>query len=360
VSGLQYTMAFDKLWFLPADITLGSDFSYHALDERMPSYNRLIMEDVNVTSLFAQSDWKNKQVGFLLGARLDKHNLLQQPIFSPRVTARYNPIGDLSLRASYARGFRAPEIFDEDLHLSAAAGEIVIVQRADNLRTEHSHSLSTSADWYRSFGQVQFNLLVEGFYTRLSNVFILEDLGQNNEGYFVRERRNGDGAVVQGVNLEGTLVPGTRTRLQFGFTFQQGRYDEAIEWSSSDDTSPTRDILRSPNRYGYFSATRELFQNLDLALTGTYTGSMLTPHFAGYIPADELKATDYFLDVNLKISYRVKLSTANSILVSVGMNNVLDSYQKDFDKGFLRDGGYIYGPSLPRTYFVGIKLGNLF
>ena len=41
---------------------------------------------------------------------------------------------------------------------------------------------------------------------------------------------------------------------------------------------------------------------------------------------------------------------------SAGIKNVLDQYQKDLDLGPLRDAGYIYGPNLPRTYFVGLKI----
>jgi outer membrane receptor for ferrienterochelin and colicins len=28
----------------------------------------------------------------------------------------------------------------------------------------------------------------------------------------------------------------------------------------------------------------------------------------------------------------------------------------DFDKGADRDSGYIYGPSLPRSFFAGVKI----
>jgi outer membrane receptor for ferrienterochelin and colicins len=42
-----------------------------------------------------------------------------------------------------------------------------------------------------------------------------------------------------------------------------------------------------------------------------------------------------------------------------GVQNILNSYQKDFDIGIDRDSKYIYGPSRPRSYFIGIKLSNL-
>jgi aspartyl aminopeptidase len=39
-----------------------------------------------------------------------------------------------------------------------------------------------------------------------------------------------------------------------------------------------------------------------------------------------------------------------------GIQNIFNAYQKDFDRGANRDSGYIYGPSLPRSWFVGAKI----
>lgn len=36
--------------------------------------------------------------------------------------------------------------------------------------------------------------------------------------------------------------------------------------------------------------------------------------------------------------------------------NIFNSYQKDFDQGPDRDSGYIYGPALPRSVTVGVKV----
>ena len=38
------------------------------------------------------------------------------------------------------------------------------------------------------------------------------------------------------------------------------------------------------------------------------------------------------------------------------VQDILNSFQKDFDCGEDRDSGYIYGPTLPRSFFFGIKL----
>ena len=44
------------------------------------------------------------------------------------------------------------------------------------------------------------------------------------------------------------------------------------------------------------------------------------------------------------------------INLHAGVKNIFNAYQKDFDKGELRDSGYLYGPSLPRSLVVGMGL----
>lgn len=75
-----------------------------------------------------------------------------------------------------------------------------MIRQAENLREEKSHSVSLSADMYRRFGAFQCNLLLEGFYTRLNHVFVLEEIGKDEEhNAVIKERRNGQGAEVAGV-----------------------------------------------------------------------------------------------------------------------------------------------------------------
>jgi outer membrane receptor for ferrienterochelin and colicins len=86
---------------------------------------------------------------------------------------------------------------------------------------------------------------------------------------------------------------------------------------------------------------------------------MKVPHFEGYIEADAIETTPSFLDINLKISYDFKLAQQSKLRLEAGVQNILNSYQQDFDKGIFRDAGYMYGPMKPRTFFVGLKMGNL-
>jgi outer membrane receptor for ferrienterochelin and colicins len=297
-------------------------------------------------------------MNILLGGRLDKHNLLDKAVFSPRVTLKYNFTPDLNWRGSYAAGFRAPQAFEEDLHLDAAGGVMKLIEIADDLRPEYSHSLSTSLDYYFKLGNTEVNLLAEGFYTRINDIFILTETGLSPNGHIIVERQNGSGGQVSGINFEGKIAPSTRLQLQFGYTLQQSLYNEPEQWSDDINVAPERRMLRTPNNYGYFSLSANLTRKLLINATGTYTGSMLAPHFAGYIATDRLETTPEFMDVNLKATYDLKLNGI-SLQLSGGVKNIFNSYQKDLDVGPLRDAGYVYGPSIPRTVFISLKFSNL-
>ena len=104
---------------------------------------------------------------------------------------RYNPIPDLSLRASYSEGFRAPQTYDEDLHVAAVGGEVTLIQVAKDLKTERSRSYSASVDYYTAWGPVQINLLLEGFYTSLHNPFVLEEIESDDENKIHTPRTRG-------------------------------------------------------------------------------------------------------------------------------------------------------------------------
>ncbi len=355
LGGVQYNLNMKDFLFLPAVLTLGLENNYNSLQDIMLSYNRTIDQTVNVASLFAQNEWKSPKFSLLLGGRLDKHNLIKNLIFSPRVNVRYNPAEFVNLRIGYSGGFRGPQAFDEDLHVTAVGGDVSLISVSPNLNPEFSNSITASADFYYMFGNVQSNLLIEGFYTRLENTFVLTPTGRDANGNLTFERQNGSGAAVQGVNVEGKVIPSQMLQFQFGATFQSSRYDEAHAWSEDPSIPGEKRLLRAPNQYGYFTATVLPVKPMNISLSGVYTGSMLVPHLAGYIANDRLEKSPDFFDLTLKVSYDFKLGKSTILQLNGGIQNIFNSYQKDFDQGENRDAGYIYGPSLPRTIFVGMK-----
>ena len=355
IGGAQYAYEWANCLFMPAEFTGGAEYSHDNLEDVMIGYNRTIAQKVNIGSVFLQNEWKNTRWSFLVGGRFDKHNLIDHLIISPRANLRYNPTKDINLRLSYSSGFRAPQAFDEDLHITAVGGDVAIIQISPNLKEEKSQSISASADFYNRFGEVQTNFLIEGFYTDLSDVFLLEQIGRDDQNNLLLERRNGEGARVMGINLEGKLAY-EWIQLQAGATLQRSRYKEPEHWSDNPTLKPQKKMFRSPDVYGYVTSSFNPVKKLSLSLTGTYTGSMLVQHFAGYVPEDREEKTPDFVDMSLKLAYDFPLLTSGTLQINAGIQNIFDSYQSDFDKGGSRDAGYVYGPALPRSYFVGCKI----
>lgn len=332
---------------MPADFTAGMEYSQDHLEDNMWGYGRFTDQTVRIGSAYFQNEWKNDKWSFLLGGRLDKHNLIDGIIFSPRVNLRYNPLRNVNLRASYSYGFRAPQAFDEDLHIDNVGGIVSMIRLADGLRVEKSQSVSLSADMYHIWGDWQGNLLVEGFFTDLSDVFALTEIGVE-DGVLIKERRNESGAHVWGGNLEGKIAYKSLWQFQAGVTLQRSRYKEARAWS---ETVPaTRKMLRSPDFYGYFITSCNPYRGLSLSVSGTYTGSMLVEHHAGYISAARTEKTKGFMDVNAKILYDFSIWKHIKLQLNAGVQNMFNAFQNDFDKGPDRDSGYIYGPSSPRCF----------
>lgn len=358
VAGTQYVHSFDKLLFMPSDLTLGGEYNFDGLKDFIIGYDRHFKQNVRIGSFFFQNEWKNKQWSFLVGGRLDKHNLVDHIIFSPRANLRFNPTDNVNLRITYAGGFRAPQAFDEDLHVGVVGGERLVTTLAKNLKEERSNSFSVSADLYHRFGNVQTNLLIEGFYTDLNNVFALRQLSQPDaQGNTVQERYNAYGAKVLGLNIEGKATFTRWFSLQAGVTLQQSHYNEAIAWNDEVPEQKFKKMMRTPNIYGYFTASFTPIKRLTASVTGNYTGSMLVGHAAGS-GVDEPVAvnTPNFMEVNMKLAYDFPIYKYINLQVNGGIQNITNAYQKDFDKGWNRDSGYIYGPSLPRSYFVGVKV----
>lgn len=358
VLGTQYVHSFGRLLFMPSDLTLGAEYNYDGLKDIIHGYDRDFRQKVRIGSFFFQNEWKNDQWSFLVGGRLDKHNMVERVIFSPRVNLRFNPTEDINLRASYAGGFRAPQAFDEDLHVGVVGGERLVTVLAKGLKEERSNSFSLSADFYHKFGNVQANLLVEGFYTDLDNVFALRQLEQPDaQGNTVQERYNAYGAKVLGINIEGKAMFTRWFSLQAGMTLQQSKYDEAIGWNDDVPEQKYRKMMRTPDTYGYFTATFTPLKRFTASLTGNYTGSMLVGHNAGSgVEQPVAVNTPDFFTLNMKLAYDIPVYKYLTLQVNGGIQNITNAYQKDFDKGWNRDSDYIYGPSLPRSYYVGAKI----
>lgn len=357
-AGVQWTHSISKLIFMPSELVAGIEYSYNRLHDVTIGYGHDILQKINIYSGYLQNEWRDEKWGFLVGARIDKHTLIKSPIFSPRVNIRFNPSRAANFRLSYSTGFRSPQAYDEDFHVAIVGGERVVTVLAPELKQESSQSVSASADLYHTFGNVQTNLMVEGFFTDLRNVFALRQLSESDaQGNAVLERYNGSGARVFGLNIEAKAYFYSHFDIQAGVTFQSSRYKKPEVWSDNPDVPAEKRLFRTPDIYGYLTANWEIIPKFRAILTGTLTGPMTVQHLVGSgTDVDLAVRTETFFDASFRLSYRINIFKKVDMEITAGISNIFNSYQRDFDSGPLRDSGYIYGPALPRSLTCGVSL----
>jgi outer membrane receptor for ferrienterochelin and colicins len=255
---------------------------------------------------------------------------------------------ELTFRTSFSTGFRAPQVFDEDLHITQVGGEGMVITNSPNLKEEKSYSISSGFDYGKQIGRNLIQFSLEGFYTQLSDTFILHEIGRIEKARIL-ERINGSGSRVYGFSVEFGLVLGPKFSLASGWTIQRSKLDEP------EPDFNSQEFFRTPNLYGYSNISYKNNKLVNVDLSMEYTGAMKAPHFAGYIDEDRLETTQPFWVVNARLLKSVALTESCKINIFIGVFNIFNSYQKDLDKGVDRDSGYVYGPAKPRSFYAGFE-----
>jgi outer membrane receptor for ferrienterochelin and colicins len=329
--------------------SLGAQYKTDKIKDKATGYNRLIEETYQEGGLFLQDDFKIGEIfSILTGVRLNKHSALERIIFTPRLSILVKFMKDLSFRTSFSTGFRAPQVFDEDLHITQVGGEGMMVTNSPDLKEEKSFSINSGFDYGKQIGQNLIQFSIEAFYNKLADTFILREI-ERIENARIFERMNGSGSRVYGMSLDFGLVLGPQFSLSSGWTFQRSRLDEP------EPNFNSREFFRTPNSYGYVSMSFKNRKLVNVDLSAEYTGPMKAPHYAGYIDEDRLETTPSFWVLNLKLHRPINITENYTVSVFLGAYNVFDSYQPDLDKGENRDSGYVYGPARPRSFYVGFE-----
>lgn len=340
---------------------------------------------VNTIGSFVQQDFKSDKLNIGFGLRLDNYlvrNLehndgdFSNTVLAPRISALYKLTPTNRFRIGYAKGYRAPQVFNEDLHIEMVNARRVEHFNDDNLIQETSHSLSASFNTNFLWGSTFNEVLVEGFYTKLENPFADEYYQTDNDGSWAYKRTNAvDGALVNGINIEYNSNWIDKIVFQLGFTLQQSLFESAQAWGN-EESSTSNKFMRSPDSYGYTTLSYNPNHNLSTTLSINYTGSMLVPHFGldanttdprelnaiangDIITGERLEVSEEFTIVDLLVSYNFHLTEEAEIKFYAGIKNIFNQLQKEHDSGMFRDAGYIYGPCQPRTINIGVKFGNI-
>jgi outer membrane receptor for ferrienterochelin and colicins len=354
--GVQWTHRWD--WAgRPLNLTAGAEVLRDRVKDSIPAYRFVVDQNLRDWGQFAQIEWFiHSRWRLLSGLRMDAHSMLKQPVWSPRVALLFKNPNGWQWRWSYASGFRAPQAFDTDLHTAFAGGGVSRVALDLRLREEYSHSFHTSLGYEKATENWLYSFDVEGFGTRLNNAFVLENIGTDSWGEQLL-KRNGSGATVLGIGVEGRAQWGRRFQWESSMTWQSNQWDMPIRVLF--DVPATRHFMRTPNLYGYCQGTWWSRRGWTLNLHAVMTGPMKVPRFGGSEtnPGDQILESPTMVEWNGQWSKPYKLQGLKASLeLLVGFKNLLNRYQKEFDRGPKRDSNFIYGPAIPRTFIMGLRL----
>lgn len=306
---------------------------------------------------FVQDDWHlGTDWELVTGLRVDRNSELDHVVLSPRVNVMWVADETLTLRAAVGTGFRAPQPFDEDLHIELIAGERAVTRQADDLREERSTSALLSATWNPAFADGRVSFEAGGFLTRLDGAFAVSAVSTEPEtGVAYRTRYNGPDAEIGGVEVNIGALPWPDVRLDLGYMAQVARYEEPVVLFEEGDTVVrARDFMETPRHYAVAQATYSPRDIGVVSLSATYTGSMQDINLrTGRLN----RRTDSFLVWNATASKRFALNRDGlAVTLTLGVKNLFDARQRDLETGVDRDPYYLYGPRTPRTVFMSMRV----
>jgi outer membrane receptor for ferrienterochelin and colicins len=281
------------------------------------------------------------------GVRVDKSNQIPKWILSPRGGVRVSIKQDLTWRFSVSTGFRAPGVFDEDLHIASAGGDALLIENGPNLKEERSLSFSTGLDYIGLLQGRRYSLGANFFSTTLRDNFLLVESEPEGPDSRLWLRTNGPGSYVRGVDINGDYEITRDFSIRGGATFQVARFDQPEPQFGS------LDFFRTPDRYGFLGFDWHLPGEIEFLGTADFTGAMKVPHLAGYIPEDRLENSSCFAVLTFVVSRTFDVTDQARMRLYLNAGNVTDNFQPDLDRGPNRDSAYVYGPGAMRQFIVG-------
>lgn len=326
------------------------------LDQSVSSAAYYVDEVFENLGVFFQDEFslgRNNELNLVAGVRLDKHSALENWIISPRISLKYQIFESLKFRAGYTSGFKAPQIFDEDLHICGLEGTQRVIRNAAGLREERSSTLSAGIEFLDFVMEIPVMLGITAFHTGLNDAYADELVSKEGNIEFW-ERVNSSGAYVRGLEIDFGVKPVSKLEVRAGLTIKENKYNDPVTDFN------TTEFLRTPDHFGFVRVSWELENGFSFFGSMKYSGSMYVPHeiVVDYQndPLLELVKSQSFVEFDLSVSKTIEILPKTNTIITVGVKNLTDAFQSDLDFGISKDPGYVYGPGSPRTYFVNVNL----
>jgi len=333
-------------------VTVGIQGQFDGVDDRYVGYARKIVNEFSIVGAYAQHDWLFTSWGeSILGVRVDKHSAVDSPVVSPRLALMFKPGAGFRLRTAATTGFRAPQAFDEDLHIALVGGTGRFITNQGQLKVERSYSVTQQVEYQADLpGGWVLRTGLTGYATWLTNAFVLEtaDDPSTPETEVIRTNRGTTRVAGGEWNLDVRLHD--LWLLSVGFNVEDARNQDP------DPDFGLYRLPRTPVAYGYAEMLGQ-YEGFEWQVGLNLTGPMLTPRYGPDGQPEVVNRSPWFPDTSVMLAYRVKFAREAYVRPFISVRNVFSAFQTDLPVGPLRDSGYIYGPLAPRSLLAGVSAG---
>lgn len=286
-------------------MTGGVETSYESLSTERLAGRRGQRERVAV---FLQDEWSLSEAPLFVllpSARLDVDSQFgTYP--TPRLALRFDPASEVTLRATYGWGYRAPDF--RELYLlfeNPSAG--YLVEGNTTLAPERSRSVSASVE-YRPHRSVWASL--QGFYTEIDDridTWLSPPSGVGPQRF---RYENVDSAMTRGANaaLSVIVVPGLR--LDLGYDFTTGRDGDGRQLSGVAMHRATASVRYRARELGFETLWR-----------GSFVGDRPFYRDEAGDGVEERRTAHGYASVDLRVAQRIMPGWTSFLLAE----NILDA-----------------------------------
>lgn len=314
-------------------------------------------ERFHTTGVFLQDEWQATQtLDTVLGVRADQSSELSRVIVSPRAAVTWRPGAHWAYRGGVSTGFRVPEIFSEDLHVTTLGAEPRRIRNAENLREERAWTVMTGVEWRSSADDPDWTSDVTFSRTELQDSFVLGPTEVDPAGVLFQRRSNAGGATVLGAEANVSHRLQRTLRATWGVAYYDPRYDKAqvvfdTTEEGGDRTVESRRFLKSPRLTSVAQMVWTPSGRWDVYVGAKHTARMrVLSNSRG-----ELVRTPHFVVIDVGATHHQPIGDRH-VDVSFGIKNLTDDRQRDWETGPNRDSEYVYGPRFGRMYYVSVKV----
>ena len=297
-------------------------------------------EKIGDYALFVSAIWKPLEVLSIQPGIRAAYNTRYNAPLTPSLNLMYKP-EKITVRASYARGFRSPSLKELYLYFFDSNHQ---VEGNDSLQAERSHSFNASVNYKFSAGKSTFVFDLKPFYNVIDNKISLVQVDPDNLLHYRNENTGKFSSL--GFEISGSLYQSSWLNLRAGYS-RIGRKDDSFDsdnfiYSNNWNTSLDADFLKNTAKLSVFYK---------------YSGKYPT-YF--YDSSDEVTVGYINEFHNLDISLMKKF-WHNRFSVSTGIKNVFDNKEiggqgNGTGSGHGSGGGVSSLVGWGRTFFLGLKV----